>query len=72
MKLLDEYYDIYIGNNNAKNNEFVMDNNLSMEKMKQKPIQLLIALDFNMQAQGRILLDDLNTNDSKKRKYFIK
>ena len=63
MQLLDEYYDIYIGNNNAKNNEVVMDNNLSMEKMKQKPIQLLIALDFNMQAQGRILLDDLNTND---------
>ncbi len=72
VQLLDEYYDIYIGNNNAKNNEFVMDNNLSMEKMKQKPIQLLIALDFNMQAQGRILLDDLNTNDSKKKKIFYK
>ena len=70
--LLDEYYDIYIGNNNAKNNDFNMDGNLSMEKMKQKPIQLLVALDFNMQAQGRILIDDFNTNDSKKKKIFYK
>ena len=46
VQLLDEYYDIYIGNNNAKNNEFVMDNNLSMEKVKQKPIRLLTALGF--------------------------
>ena len=46
MKLLDEYYDIYIGNNNAKNNEFVIHDNLSMEKVKQKPIQLLTALGF--------------------------
>ena len=43
-----------------------MDGNLSMEKMKQKQIQLLITFDFNMQAQGRILVGDLNTNDSKK------
>ena len=43
-----------------------------MEKMKEKPIQLLIALDNNMQAQGRILLDDFVSNDSKKKKFFYK
>ena len=40
--------------------------------MKEKPIQLLIALDNNMQAQGRILLDDFVSNDSKKKKFFYK
>ena len=75
VQLLDEYYDLYINNNmfNNKNNyNFYNDEILSMEKMKEKPIQLLIALDNNMQAQGRILLDDFNTNDSKKKKYFYK
>ena len=72
VQMLDEYYDIYIGNKNIKNIEFNDDNNLNMEKMKEKPIQLLIALDNNMQAQGRILLDDFVTNDSKKKKNFYK
>ena len=72
VQLLDEYYDIYIGNKNIKNYEFNEENNLNMEKMKTKPIQLLIALDNNMQAQGRILLDDFITNDSKKKKNFYK
>ena len=71
VQLLDEYYDIYIGNKNIKNYEFNEENNLNMEKMKTKPIQLLIALDNNMQAQGRILLDDF-INDSKKKKNFYK
>ena len=72
VQLLDEYYDIYIGNN--KNNYLFNNNeiNLSMDKMKEKPIQLLIALDNNMQAQGRILLDDFISNDSKKKKFFYK
>ena len=75
VQLLDEYYDIYINNNILNNKniyEFYTDEILSMEKMKEKPIQLLIALDNNMQAQGRILLDDFDTNDSKKKKYFYK
>ena len=75
VQLLDEYYDIYI-NNNILNNKNVPeinnDETLSMEKMKEKPIQLLIALDNNMQAQGRILLDDFVSNDSKKKKFFYK
>ena len=68
VQLLDEYYDIYIGN--TKNNGFIKDDMLSMEKMKEKPIQLLIALDNNMQAQGGILLDDFLSNDSKKNRYI--
>ena len=75
VQLLDDYYDIYINNNILNNKniyEFYTDEILSMEKMKEKPIQLLIALDNNMQAQGRILLDDFDTNDSKKKKYFYK
>ena len=72
VQLLDEYYDIYIGNKNIKNYEFNEENNLTMEKMKTKSIQLLIALDSNLQAQGRILLDDFITNDSKKKKNFYK
>ena len=70
VQLLDEYYDIYIGN--TKNNNFIKDDMLTTEKMKEKPIQLLIALDNNMQAQGRILLDDFVSNDSKKKKIFYK
>ena len=38
----------------------------TMEKMKDKPLQLLIALDNNLQAQGRLLIDDFISNDSKK------
>ena len=75
VQLLDEYYDIYINNNILNNKnvpEFNNDETLSMEKMKEKPIQLLIALDNNMQAQGRILLDDFVSNDSKKKKFFYK
>ena len=57
VQLLDEYYDVYINNNillnNKQNSGINMDENLSMEKMKEKPIQLLIALDSNLQAQGR-------------------
>ena len=77
VQLLDEYYDTYINNINNKNininnNIFNGDDILSMEKMKEKPIQLLIALDNNMQAQGRILLDDFTTTDTKKKKSFYK
>ena len=77
VQLLDEYYDTYISNINNKNininnNIFNGDDILSMEKTKEKPIQLLIALDNNMQAQGRILLDDFTTTDTKKKKSFYK
>ena len=75
VQLLDEYYDTYISNINNKNinnNIFNSDDILSMEKMKDKPIQLLIPLDNNMQAQGRILLDDFTTIDTKTRNRFIK
>ena len=75
VQLLDEYYDIYINNNILNNKnvpEFNNDETLSMEKMKEKPIQLLIALDNNMQAQGRILLDDFVSDDLKKKKFFYK
>ena len=76
VQLLDEYYDTYISNiNNTNINTtiFNRDDILSMEKMKEKPIQLLFALDNNMQAQGRILLDDFTTTDTKKkRNLFIK
>ena len=77
VQLLDEYYDTYIrninnNNININNNIFNCDDILSMEKMKDKPIQLLIALDNNMKAQGRILLDDFTTTDTKKRNRFIK
>ena len=43
-----------------------------MEKMKDKPLQLLIASDNNLQAQGRILIDNFISNDSKKKKNFYK
>ena len=74
VQLLDEFYDIYITNNILGNKNFNNFNNeeLNMEKMKSKPIQLLIALDNNLQAQGRILLDDFITSDSKKKKFFYK
>ena len=78
MQLLDEYYDTYIRNINNKNINinttiFNGDDILSMEKMKEKSIQLLFALDNNIQAQGRILLDDFTTTDTKKkRNLFIK
>ena len=71
---MDKYYDVYINNNNNNLNGYnIADNEiLSMEKMKSKPLQLLIALDNNLQAQGRILLDDFYSNDSKKKKNYYK
>ena len=75
VQLLDELYDIYINNidNNCNDNLFPESlSNLNMEKMKDKPLQLLIALDSNLQAQGRILIDDFISNDSKKKKNFYK
>ena len=73
VQLMDKYYDVYINNNNNLNGYNIADNEiLSMEKMKSKPLQLLIALDNNLQAQGRILLDDFNSNDSKKKKNYYK
>ena len=60
-------------NNNENNfNDNLFDNSLSMEKMKDKPLQLLIASDNNLQAQGRILIDNFISNDSKKKKNFYK
>ena len=72
VQLLDELYDIYINNNENNFNDNLFDNSLTMEKMKEKPLQLLIALDNNLQAQGRILIDDFVSNDSKKKKNFYK
>ena len=75
VQLLDEFYDIYITNNIISNKNiynFNTNEELNLEKMKTKPIQLLIALDNNLQAQGRILLDDFTTSDSKKKKIFYK
>ena len=72
VQLLDELYDVYLNNNENNFNDNLFDNSLSMEKMKDKPLQLLIALDNNLQAQGRILLDDFISNDSKKKKNFYK
>jgi len=73
VQLLDELYDVYLNNNENNNfNDNLFDDTLSMEKMKDKPLQLLIALDNNLQAQGRILIDDFISNDSKKKKNFYK
>ena len=53
--------------------EFLETNeNLSMDLMKTKPIQMLIALDSNFQASGRLLIDDLVSTDSRKKKTFYK
>ena len=72
VQLLDELYDVYLNNNENNYNDNLFDNSLSMEKMKDKPLQLLIALDNNLQAQGRLLIDDFISNDSKKKKNFYK
>ena len=73
VQLLDELYDIYINNNNDNIfNNNILDSSLTLEKMKDKPLQLLIALDNNLQAQGRLLIDDFVSNDSKKKKNFYK
>ena len=72
VQLLDKLYDVYINNNDNNFNDNLFEPNLSMEKMKDKPLQLLIALDSNLQAQGRILIDDFISNDSKKKKNFYK
>ena len=72
VQLLDEFYDIYINNNDNIFNDNIFDSSLTLEKMKDKPLQLLIALDSNLQAQGRILIDDFVSNDSKKKKNFYK
>ena len=72
VQLLDELYNIYINNNENNFNDNLFDNSLTMEKIKEKPLQLLIALDNNLQAQGRILIDDFISNDSKKKKNFYK
>ena len=72
VQLLDELYDVYLNNNENNFNDNLFDNSLSMEKMKDKPLQLLIALDNNLQAQGRLLIDDFISNDSKKKKNFYK
>ena len=72
VQLLDELYDIYLNNIDNNFNDNLFDDSLSIEKMKEKPLQLLIALDNNLQAQGRILIDDFVSNDSKKKRIFIK
>ena len=72
VQLLDELYDIYLNNIDNNFNDNLFDDSLSIEKMKEKPLQLLIALDNNLQAQGRILIDDFVSNDSKKKKNFYK
>ena len=72
VQLLDELYDIYINNNDNIYNNNYFDSSLTLEKMKDKPLQLLIALDNNLQAQGRILIDDFISNDSKKKKNYYK
>ena len=72
VQLLDELYDIYINKYDNHYSDNLFDSNLSMEKMKDKPLQLLIALDSNLQAQGRIFIDDFISNDSKKKKNFYK
>ena len=72
VQLLDEFYDIYLNNIDNNFNDNLFDDSLSIEKMKDKPLQLLIALDNNLQAQGRILIDDFVSNDSKKKKNFYK
>ena len=72
VQLLDELYDIYLNNIDNNFNDNLFDDSLSIEKMKEKPLQLLIALDNNLQAQGRLLIDDFVSNDSKKKKNFYK
>ena len=72
VQLLDELFDIYLNNIDNNFNDNLFDEVLSMEKMKDKPLQLLIALDNNLQAQGRILIDDFYSGDSKKKKNFYK
>ena len=53
-------------------NDNLFDSSLTLEKMKDKLLQLLISLDNNLLAQGRILIDDFVSNDSKRKKIFIK
>ena len=72
VQLLDEFYDVYLNNIDNNYNDNLFDNSLTLEKMKDKPLQLLIALDNNLQAQGRILVDDFVSNDSKKKKNYYK
>lgn len=45
---------------------------LTTEQMKFKPIQILIALDANFQATGKILLDDFESLDSRNKKNYYK
>ena len=70
--LFDEYYDVYLNNLENNYNDNLFDSSLTLEKMKDKPLQLLIALDNNLQAQGRILIDDFVSSDPKKKKNFYK
>ena len=72
VQLLDEYYDVYLNNLENNYNDNLFDSSLTLEKMKDKPLQLLIALDNNLLAQGRILIDDFVSSDSKKKKNFYK
>ena len=73
VQLLDELLDIYINSNILiQNMDNRFDENLNLEKLKDKPLQLLIALDNNLQAQGNILIDDFSSNDIKKKKNYYK
>ena len=47
-------------------------NNINMNIIKSKPIQLIISLDYNNQASGKIYLDDFYSLDSKNKKIYYK
>lgn len=45
---------------------------LTTDQMKTKPIQILITLDGNFQATGKILIDDFESLDSRNKKNYYK
>ena len=53
------------------NNEYDL-NNINMNIIKSKSIQLIISLDYNNQASGKIYLDDFYSLDSKNKKIYYK
>lgn len=54
------------------NTEFLEMENFDMEMLKQRPLQVLICLDDNFQASGRLIIDDFESSDTRNKKIFYK
>ena len=54
------------------NTEFLEMENFDMEILKQRPLQVLICLDDNFQASGRLIIDDFESSDTRNKKIFYK